>query len=153
MPRWTGVVFALRIAGGLAFPVTVATELLGAVLLLISAGVMACHRLPDFVAARSSAVDEDGAVASFAGQHKSYLNITGADDTLQAVTRCWESARSERALEYRRQQGLSVEHVRLAGWCSSWWLRMSPPPGFGSPAAVGQWPIGSNLTNRIEIAA
>ncbi|HEU0294764.1 MAG TPA: PEP/pyruvate-binding domain-containing protein, partial [Anaerolineales bacterium] len=33
---------------------------------------------------------------------------------LQAVTRCWESARSERALEYRRQQGLSLERPQIA---------------------------------------
>src|SRR5574341_86648 len=41
LPRWTGILFALSIAGGLAFPVTFPTELLGAVLLLVSAGVMA----------------------------------------------------------------------------------------------------------------
>ena len=77
--------------------------------------LMACHSLGDFIAAvRSSAVDEDGAGASFAGQHETYLNIIGAEAILQAVARCWESARSERALEYRRQQGLSVEHVQLA---------------------------------------
>lgn len=77
--------------------------------------LMACHNLPDFVAAvRSSAVDEDGATASFAGQHETYLNITGAEAILQAITRCWESARSERALEYRRRQGLPVDHLRLA---------------------------------------
>jgi phosphoenolpyruvate synthase/pyruvate phosphate dikinase len=79
------------------------------------AGLMACHSLPDFVAAvRSSAVDEDGSVASFAGQHETYLNIAGAEAIHQAVIRCWESARSARALEYRRQQGLSVEHIQLA---------------------------------------
>jgi pyruvate,water dikinase len=59
-------------------------------------------------------VDEDGATASFAGQHETYLNIVGADAIIQAVTRCWESARSERALEYRRQQGLSVERPQIA---------------------------------------
>ena len=77
--------------------------------------LMVCHSLPELVVAvRSSAVDEDGAVASFAGQHETYLNIVGADAILQAMTRCWESARSERALEYRRKQGLSVARVRLA---------------------------------------
>jgi phosphoenolpyruvate synthase/pyruvate phosphate dikinase len=76
---------------------------------------MACHSLPELVVAvRSSAVDEDGATASFAGQHETYLNIVGADAIIQAVTRCWESARSERALEYRRKQGLSVERLQLA---------------------------------------
>ena len=78
-------------------------------------GLMACHGLPDFVAAvRSSAVDEDGAVASFAGQHESYLNIAGAEAIVGAIGRCWQSARSERALEYRRRQGLSLERIRLA---------------------------------------
>jgi pyruvate,water dikinase len=59
-------------------------------------------------------VDEDGAGASFAGQHETYLNIVGSDAILQAVARCWESARSERALDYRRQQGLSIGRVQLA---------------------------------------
>jgi phosphoenolpyruvate synthase/pyruvate phosphate dikinase len=63
---------------------------------------------------RSSAVDEDGEAASFAGQHETFLNIVGADSIVKAVTRCWESARAERALEYRRRQGLSVESLKLA---------------------------------------
>ena len=66
------------------------------------------------VAVRSSAVDEDGAVASFAGQHESYLNVVGAEAVIAAVERCWASAVSERALAYRRQHGLGVEGVRLA---------------------------------------
>lgn len=79
------------------------------------ADLMACHGLPDLsVAVRSSAAEEDGAGASFAGQHETYLNIVGVETIVQAVTRCWDSARSERALAYRRQQGLSVERVRLA---------------------------------------
>jgi pyruvate,water dikinase len=79
------------------------------------ADLMACHSLPELVVAvRSSAVDEDGAAASFAGQHETFLNIVGVDSILQAVTRCWESARSERALDYRRKQGLSQECVQLA---------------------------------------
>ncbi len=77
--------------------------------------LMACQRLPELVVAvRSSAVDEDGAFASFAGQHETYLNIHGADAIIQAVTLCWESARNERALDYRRRQGLSLEHLNLA---------------------------------------
>lgn len=65
------------------------------------------------VAVRSSAVDEDGAGASFAGQHESYLNVAGLNAVAAAVARCWQSARAPRALEYRRRQGLSPE-VRLA---------------------------------------
>lgn len=108
-----------RVPDGFSLPVTVMDEahpfdLRDEITAAIS-DLMACHSLPDFIAAvRSSAVDEDGATASFAGQHETYLNIVGADAILQAVARCWESARSERALEYRRQQGLSVQRPQLA---------------------------------------
>ena len=108
-----------RVPDGFSLPVTVMDEahpldLRDEITAAIS-DLMACHSLPDFIAAvRSSAVDEDGATASFAGQHETYLNIVGADAIIQAVTRCWESAYSERALEYRRQQGLSVERPQLA---------------------------------------
>jgi phosphoenolpyruvate synthase/pyruvate phosphate dikinase len=77
--------------------------------------LMACHRLPELlVAVRSSAVEEDSAIVSFAGMHESYLNVAGTEAILQAIVRCWESARSVRALEYRRQRGLSLENVQLA---------------------------------------
>jgi len=108
-----------RVPDGFSLPVTVMDEahpldLRDEIIRAIS-DLMACHSLPDFIAAvRSSAVDEDGATASFAGQHETYLNIVGADAIIEAVTRCWESARSERALEYRRQQGFSVERPRIA---------------------------------------
>ena len=108
-----------RVPDGFCIPVTVMDkvhplDLRDEIIASIS-DLMVCHSLPDFIAAvRSSAVDEDGATASFAGQHETYLNIIGADEILQAIIRCWESARSERALEYRRQQGLSMKHPQLA---------------------------------------
>lgn len=71
--------------------------------------------VPDVpVAVRSSALDEDGDLASFAGQHETDLNLVGIDAVLGAVARIWASARNERALAYRRQQGLEIEEVRLA---------------------------------------
>jgi pyruvate, water dikinase len=66
------------------------------------------------VAVRSSALDEDGELASFAGQHETELNLVGADAVLGAITRCWASARNERALAYRKQQGLEITGVRVA---------------------------------------
>jgi phosphoenolpyruvate synthase/pyruvate phosphate dikinase len=108
-----------RVPDGFSLPVTVMDEahpldLRDEIICAIS-DLMACHRLPDFIAAvRSSAVDEDGATASFAGQHETYLNIVGAESIIQAVIRCWESARSEHALHYRRQQGLSMAHPQIA---------------------------------------
>jgi pyruvate,water dikinase len=65
------------------------------------------------VAVRSSAIDEDGPAASFAGQYDTYLNIVGVEAVVKAVGQCWASARTMRALEYCRRQGLAVEGVRL----------------------------------------
>lgn len=71
--------------------------------------------VPDVpVAVRSSALDEDGELASFAGQHETELNLVGADAVLGAVARTWASARNERALAYRKQQGLQTAGVKLA---------------------------------------
>jgi phosphoenolpyruvate synthase/pyruvate phosphate dikinase len=66
------------------------------------------------VAVRSSAVDEDGADTSFAGQHDTYLNVVGAEAVCDAVLQCWASARSPRALEYRHQHGLPTDGARIA---------------------------------------
>jgi pyruvate,water dikinase len=60
------------------------------------------------VAVRSSAVDEDGEEASFAGQHETYLGVTGIDAVLRAVEDARASALAERALEYRRLHGLGA---------------------------------------------
>lgn len=66
------------------------------------------------VAVRSSALDEDGEHASFAGQHCTELNVVGTETVLAAITRCWASARTERALAYRSRQNLPTEGVRVA---------------------------------------
>ncbi len=68
-----------------------------------------CGSDPASVAVRSSAVDEDGQQASFAGQHESYLNVVGATPVMEAVERCIASAHTDRALHYRRSHGLENE--------------------------------------------
>ncbi len=57
-------------------------------------------------AVRSSAVDEDGASASFAGQHLTVLNVHSAADVPQAVREVWWSANSDAAITYRQKLGL-----------------------------------------------
>jgi pyruvate,water dikinase len=59
------------------------------------------------VAARSSAVGEDGASASFAGQHATKLNVTSAAALEAAVRAVWDSGRTASALAYRAQLGVS----------------------------------------------
>ena len=57
-------------------------------------------------AVRSSAVDEDGASASFAGQHLTLLNVHSAADVAGAVREVWWSANSDSAITYRQRVGL-----------------------------------------------
>jgi len=66
------------------------------------------------VAVRSSAADEDGQTASFAGQYETYLNVKGEEAVVQAVKKCLSSACSERVQTYRRQQGLRTDQIRIA---------------------------------------
>ena len=62
--------------------------------------------LPPPFAVRSSAVDEDGAAASFAGQHLTLLNIYSQADVPGAVRDVWWSANSDSAITYRQRVGL-----------------------------------------------
>ena len=58
------------------------------------------------LAVRSSAVDEDGADASFAGQHLTLLNVPSVDDVPAALREIWWSANSDSAITYRQRVGL-----------------------------------------------
>jgi pyruvate,water dikinase len=62
--------------------------------------------LPMPVAVRSSAVGEDSAGASFAGQHLTVLNVRSAEDVEQAVREVWWSANSDSAITYRKRLGV-----------------------------------------------
>ena len=62
--------------------------------------------LPPPFAVRSSAVDEDGTAASFAGQHLTVLNVHSATDVPGAIREVWWSANSDSAITYRQRVGL-----------------------------------------------
>lgn len=66
------------------------------------------------VAVRSSATAEDSPTASFAGQHESYLNVTGADQVVEAVKKCYASMFNDRAIKYRQDNGFSDMQVKLS---------------------------------------
>lgn len=66
------------------------------------------------VAVRSSAVEEDGHAASFAGQYATVLNVSGTEAIAQAVLRCWASAQAPSVRLYRQRQGLDTERIELA---------------------------------------
>ncbi len=66
------------------------------------------------VAVRSSALDEDGLDASFAGQHATVLGVRGAAALREAVASVLASAVAPSALAYRRARGVPTEDVRIA---------------------------------------
>ena len=66
------------------------------------------------VAVRSSATAEDLPFASFAGQQDTFLNVVGADAVLDAVSRCWASLWTDRAVSYRTTNGIDHATVTLA---------------------------------------
>jgi rifampicin phosphotransferase len=68
---------------------------------------------PATFAIRSSALDEDGAVASFAGLHETELGRT-ADEVEPAVRRCWASLWSIPAISYRFRRALPVDDLAMA---------------------------------------
>ena len=64
------------------------------------------------VAVRSSATAEDLPNASFAGQHESYLNISGAANVAEACRYCFASLFTDRAIVYRVNNGF--DHFKVA---------------------------------------
>lgn len=67
-----------------------------------------------FSAVRSSATAEDLAGASFAGLQDTYLNVTGTDQVLTMIRRCWSSVFTPRVIVYRARKGFEHAEVRLA---------------------------------------
>jgi Pyruvate phosphate dikinase, AMP/ATP-binding domain/Cyclic nucleotide-binding domain len=99
-------------SGGLPLPSGVALS--GAIVEAVASGdedaideVLSAVRMLDGpLAVRSSAVDEDGADASFAGQHLTLLNVSSSEQVSSAVREVWWSANSDSAITYRQRVGL-----------------------------------------------
>ena len=66
------------------------------------------------VVVRSSAPGEDGAAASFAGLHESYVNVIGREAILEHVKLVWASLWSDAAILYRRELGLDPRESTMA---------------------------------------
>ena len=95
-------------------PVPPGVALSGSIVEAVAAGEQAAIRevvkwvrpLGGPLAVRSSAADEDGAVASFAGQHLTLLNVPSVDELSSALSKIWWSANSDSAITYRQRVGL-----------------------------------------------
>lgn len=66
------------------------------------------------VAIRSSATAEDLPTASFAGQHESFLNVSGLAHVVEACRRCFASIFTDRAIVYRNNNGFDHSKVFLS---------------------------------------
>ena len=108
------------------------------------------------VAVRSSATAEDLPEASFAGQHDSFLNISGEEALLRAVKNCFASLYTNRAIKYRedkdfehREVALSVgvqKMVRSDCGCSGVGFTIDPETGFRDVIHLaGVWGLGENI--------
>jgi len=111
---------------------------------------------PIAVAVRSSATAEDLPTASFAGQHESYLNITGDTALLKAMHRCFASLYTDRAIKYREDNGFEHNKVALSVGvqkmvrsdlgCSGVGFTLDPESGFRDVILLtGVWGLGENI--------
>ncbi|MDZ7762426.1 MAG: phosphoenolpyruvate synthase [Desulfovermiculus sp.] len=64
------------------------------------------------VAVRSSATAEDLPDASFAGQQETFLNVSGENQLLEAIRKCFASLFTDRAISYRQEK--NFDHLRVA---------------------------------------
>ncbi len=96
----------LRIPPGIALSGSIVDAVAAGHEAAIAQLTMAARPLAGPLAVRSSAVDEDGADASFAGQHLTLLNVPSVDDLRAAVQEVWWSANSDSAITYRQRVGL-----------------------------------------------
>jgi rifampicin phosphotransferase len=71
-------------------------------------------RLTAPVAVRSSAIGEDGAESSFAGQQETFLSVCGAAEVRRRIVDCWASLFSPEAIMYRRHIGEALDQSAMA---------------------------------------
>ncbi|GAA0550569.1 phosphoenolpyruvate synthase [Chitinophaga japonensis] len=133
----------------------------GAIPQVITEEILAAYHalggtVPAAVAVRSSATAEDMPQASFAGQHESYLNVTGEAALLEAVRRCFASLYTDRAIKYREDNGFEHSKVALSVGvqlmvradlaCSGVGFTLEPESGFRDVVLLsGVWGLGENI--------
>ncbi len=66
------------------------------------------------VAARSSAQLEDLAVASFAGQYATHLEVTNLTGLVEGIAACRASARNPQVVSYLNKNGFGQNHARVS---------------------------------------
>lgn len=108
------------------------------------------------VAVRSSAIDEDGASASFAGIYTSVLNVRGVENVLHAIARCWASAEDPRVAAYRRSKGMAEAGIAVliqalvAADCSAVVFSRNPTTGASDEIVINaNWGLGESIVGGL----
>jgi pyruvate,water dikinase len=114
--------------------------------------------IPDVrLAVRSSAVGEDSADASFAGQHATKLNVRRAavHDAMNVV---WASARTESALAYRARKGLhphpkiaAVVQMLVEPVAAGVLFTRNPMTGANERLVEASWGLGEAVVNGMIV--
>jgi len=112
------------------------------------------------VAVRSSATAEDLPHASFAGQQESFLNVSGAENLMEACRKCYASLFTDRAISYREEKGF--EHMKVAlsigvqkmvrsdKACSGVMFSIDTETGFPNVVVInGAWGLGENVVKGL----
>ena len=110
------------------------------------------------VAVRSSATSEDLPDASFAGQQDTYLNVSGEDQLVHYVQKCWGSLYTPRAIFYREEKGFPHDKVLISvgvqkmvrSNCSGVAFTLDPINGDPSKIVIeSTWGLGEALVAGI----
>jgi pyruvate, water dikinase len=108
------------------------------------------------VAVRSSATAEDLPTASFAGQHDSFLNVSGDEQVLRTIRKCYVSLFNDRAIKYRIDNGFDHMQVALSAGVQRMVrsdissagvaFTIDPESGFENSIYItGAWGLGENV--------
>ena len=127
---------------------------------IINAYTNLCGEEEKAVAVRSSATAEDLPDASFAGQHDTYLNVKGKEDLLKAITKCFASLYTNRAIKYREDKGFQHDTIALSvgvqlmvrsdKGCSGVGFTIEPESGFENVILLsGVWGLGENIVQGV----
>lgn len=66
------------------------------------------------IAVRSSALAEDLPNASFAGQQDTYLNVSGEEELIHAIKKCFASLFNSRAISYRKTHNIHIDDIKIS---------------------------------------
>jgi len=105
------------------------------------------------VAVRSSATAEDSAAASFAGIHRSYLNVRGPREVIDAVRGCWASLWTPQALAYRRRMNITDDQLSAAVVICEMVGRFNVESQFRKPVCAGVAFTCDPQTGRRDVVA